>query len=74
MSHSPILPANLKVLKARFPSVYHRIMEIGSQAPVSFRYQDEEGSSTLLTKRGEEDFPTYGSGSREDLLKRWMDV
>ena len=73
MSNSSILPANLKVLKARFPSVYNRIMDIGSKAPVSFRYQDEEGSYTLLTNRGEEAFPTYGSGSQEDLLKRWMD-
>ena len=72
MSHSPILPANLRVLKARFPSVYLRIMDMGSKSPTSFRYQDEEGSSTLLTKRGEEDFPTYGSGSREELLQRWM--
>ncbi len=73
MSHSTILPANLRVLKARFPSVYNRIMDIGSQVPLSFKYQDGEGTCTLLTKRGGEAFSTYGSGSREDLLQRWMD-
>ena len=73
MNNPSILSANLEVLRARFPSVYNRIMDIGSQAPVSFQYQDKEGSCTLLTKRRGEAFPSYGSGSRVDLLKRWMD-
>ena len=73
MNNPPVLPANLQVLKARFPSVYRRIMDVGDKAPISFRYQDEEGSSTLLSIRGKEHFPTYGSGNREDLLSRWMD-
>ena len=47
-------------------------MDIGDKAPISFSIRMKD-SSTLLSRRGEEHFPTYGSGNREDLLSRWMD-
>ena len=38
-----MLEANLRVLKARFPVVYDRILAVGDRQPDNFHYEEQEG-------------------------------
>ncbi len=67
-----MLESNVRVLKARFPIVYDRILAIGDRAPDNFHYQDEEGAYRLMIQRGEHSFPAYGENKRDQLLNRWF--
>jgi hypothetical protein len=67
----PILDANLRVLKARFPIVYERILGVGDRPPDNFHYQEEKGAFRLMIQRGEHSFPVYGENKRDQLLNRW---
>lgn len=67
----PILDANLRVLKARFPIVYERILGVGDRLPDNFHYQEEQGAFRLMIQRGEHSFPVYGENKRDQLLNRW---
>jgi len=68
-----LLPENEAVLRARFPVAYHRVMAAQSTQPLDFFYDSTDPEEQVLkTLRGEHSFETYGTGPREDLLKRWF--
>ena len=72
MKPREMLSNNLAVLKARFPTVYDRIQEVGNRMPTDFFYDDSGESPVLMIQRGEHQFPAYGSHRVEILLERWF--
>ena len=67
-----MLEANLRVLKARFPVVYDRILAVGDRQPDNFHYEEQEGAFRLMIQRGEHSFPAYGENKRDQILNRWF--
>lgn len=67
-----MLESNIRILKARFPIVYDRILAVGNRAPDNFYYQEEKGAFRLMIQRGEHSFPAYGGNKRDQLLNRWF--
>ena len=67
-----MLEANLRVLKARFPVVYDRILAVGDRQPDNFHYEEQEGAFRLMIQRGEHSFPAYGENKRDQILSRWF--
>ena len=72
MSNTGILTANLRVLKARFPSVYQRLIDTGSQPTKYFEYTGNGESLKLISKGSGQPYAVYGEGKRGELLDRWM--
>ena len=72
MSNTGILTANLRVLKARFPSVYQRLIGAGSQPTKYFEYTGNGESLKLISKGSGQPYAVYGEGKRGELLDRWM--
>jgi hypothetical protein len=68
-----MLPANEAVIKARFPSVYRKIMAAGERMPDCFFYQSDDGADRLMIQRGEHAFCPYGANNPEKLIKRWFE-
>ena len=73
MTPGKILPANLAVLKARFPAVLKKIAETGDRMPESFYFSNENGVERLMMQRGDYSFCPYGDNNPEMLVKRWFD-
>ena len=74
MSTLRLLPENETILRARFPVVYQRVQASQPAQPQNFFYDSTQaGKYQLKTIRGEHSFETYGTGSRQELLKRWFD-
>jgi hypothetical protein len=74
MSTLRLLPENETILRARFPVVYQRVQAAQPAQPQDFFYDSTQaGKYQLKTIRGEHSFETYGTGSRQELLKRWFD-
>jgi len=73
MTPGKMLPANVAVLKARFPAVLRKIVEAGERMPDSFHYSTENGVERLMMQRGEHSFCPYGDHNPGMLVKRWFD-
>jgi hypothetical protein len=73
MKPSAMLPVNENILKARFPLVYKRIIDIGPRMPTDFYFENLDDSFQLMIQRGEYSFPVYGTYKRDKILKRWYD-
>ncbi|MBT3636373.1 MAG: hypothetical protein HN531_05500, partial [Opitutae bacterium] len=73
MTPGKMLPANVAVLKARFPAVLRKIVEAGDRMPDSFHYSAENGVERLMMQRGEHSFCPYGDHNPGMLIKRWFD-
>ena len=72
MTPGKILPANLAVLKARFPAVLKRLRKPATECPNPFIFQTKMASS-LMMQRGDYSFCPYGDNNPEMLVKRWFD-
>ena len=68
MSNTGILNANLRVLKARFPSVYQRLIGAGSQPTKYFEYTGNGESLKLISKGSGQPYAVYGEGQRGNFL------
>ena len=66
-----MLPANEALLKARFPSVYNKILQAGDRMPDSFYFEGSGGKERLMIQRGEHAFCPYGDKNPSNLIKRW---
>jgi hypothetical protein len=73
MTPKKMLPANEGVLRARFPAVLKKIIEVGDRMPDSFHYSSEGGAERLMMQRGEHSFCPYGDNNPRILIKRWFD-
>jgi hypothetical protein len=67
-----MLEKNIRILKARFPEVYKRILEVGSREPLHFRYGDGNSTKELLSVNGKHTFPTFSDGKKEELIELWF--
>jgi len=67
-----MLKQNLDVLRARFPVVLQRILQIGSAQPESYSYDDSQSPPKLYVKQGNTKYPAYGDLKKENLCKRWF--
>ena len=59
-----MLEPNLVALRNRFPVVLDRILALGQQPPIHFKYIGDE----LHTLRSGKSFPTYGTGKQDKLF------
>lgn len=66
-----MLKKNLDILRKRFPVVLERILHSSENKPLHFKYNSINGKEVLHTLNGGVEFPTYGSGSQDQLLGRW---
>jgi hypothetical protein len=73
MTPKKMLPANEGVLRARFPAVLKKIIDVGDRMPDSFHYSSEGGVERLMMQRGEHSFCPYGDNNPRILIKRWFD-
>jgi len=73
MKPRKMLPANEAVLRARFPAVLRKIIEVGDRMPDSFHYDSENGVERLIMQKGENAFCPYGDNNPGMLVKRWFD-
>ena len=67
-----MLEKNIRILKARFPEVYKRILEVGSREPLHFRYGDGNSAKELLSVNGKHTFPTFADGKKDELIELWF--
>ena len=67
-----MLDKNIRILKARFPEVYKRILEVGSREPLHFRYGDGNSAKELLSVNGKHTFPTFADGKKDELIELWF--
>ena len=63
-----MLEPNLVALRNRFPVVLDRILALGQQPPIHFKYIRDE----LHTLRSGKSFPTYGTGKQDKLFWNWL--
>lgn len=63
-----MLEPNLVALRNRFPVVLDRILALGQQPPIHFKYIGDE----LHTLRSGKSFPTYGTGKQDKLFWNWL--
>ena len=73
MSATAMLPVNERLLKARFPNVYRRILQSGTNPPLGFAYRKNEATECLYSIRNGKEFATYGLGERKKILESWFD-
>ena len=73
MTPSRMLPVNEAILRARFPSVYAKIIAAGDRMPDSYFYEKIDGVERLMIQRGEHSFCPYGDNNPSKLIKRWYD-
>tara|TARA_B100000674_G_scaffold382662_1_gene325777 strand:- start:27698 stop:29563 length:1866 start_codon:yes stop_codon:yes gene_type:complete len=71
MKPRQMLPVNEVLLKARFPSVYKKILQVGDRMPDSFYFEGSGGKERLMIQRGEHSFCPYGDKNPSNLIKRW---
>ena len=67
-----MLNKNILILKARFPDVYKRIIEVGTREPLHFRYGDGNSSTQLLSVNGKHTFPSFSDGRKDELIEVWF--
>ena len=67
-----MLPANLSVLRSRFPVVLARILDSSSNIPKHFRYYDSPKGVLLKTIQGDREFPSHGPNKPDRLIERWF--
>ena len=67
-----MLDKNILILKARFPDVYKRIIEVGTREPLHFRYGDGNSSTQLLSVNGKHTFPSFSDGRKDELIEVWF--
>ena len=65
-----MLPANEALLKARFPSVYNKILKAGDRMPDSFYFEGSGGKERLMIQRGEHAFCPYGDKSESHKTRK----
>jgi len=67
-----MLERNVRILKARFPEVYKRILEVGGREPLHFRYGERNSGKELFSINGTHTFPTFSDGKKEGLIEVWF--
>lgn len=67
-----MLEKNIRILKARFPEVYRRILGTGSREPLHFRYGKGNAEKQLFSVYNKHTFPSLADGKKDGLIKSWF--